>query len=172
MYSNPTGEQYGSSVVLGRNFSTYCWQMNSAYFFAHRPNIVAQDHREILFREEVRSRKLENREKTIMSKDKMKFSVSLDFESISLPPFKDILILGKKCNQGKIGVSRCLDLLAPDNFQLVELDDETVEAIFVNKKILNRMPKGKVIEILKEQVFPYITKEEIIKVDFTVRISK
>jgi len=35
-----------------------------------------------------------------------KYSVQLSFEEIRLPPFEDILILGKKCPQGKIGVYR------------------------------------------------------------------
>jgi len=35
---------------------------------------------------------------------KIEYSVNLKFESIIIPPFKDILILGKKCPHGRIGV--------------------------------------------------------------------
>ena len=64
-------------------------------------------------------------------KEKARFLVSLSFEEVSLPPFRDILILGRKCPQGKVGVSTCLNLLAPDDFTLVELEDPLVEAILV-----------------------------------------
>lgn len=103
--------------------------------------------------------------------NKRSFAVSLGFEGVSLPPFKDILLLGKKCPHGKAGVSKCLNLLAPDDFELIGLEDEAMEAMLVHKRILKRMPAEKVIEILREKVFPYVTKDECIKVDFSVKIS-
>ena len=102
-------------------------------------------------------------------KDKPRFLMSLSFEEISIPPFRDILVLGRKCPHGKVGISKCLNLLAPDDFEIVELEDPLVEAILVSKRILSRMPAAKVIEILRERVFPYIVKGEVIKVDFKVK---
>ena len=104
-------------------------------------------------------------------KDEPKYSVSMSFAEVMLPPFKDILVLGSKCPQGKIGVSKCLNFLAPDNFELIETEDLLAEAILVNKKILKRMSSEKIIGILKERVFPYITNGEIIRVDFKVTLS-
>lgn len=103
-------------------------------------------------------------------KEKPKFNVSLAFSAIKLPPFQDILLLGRKCPHGKAGVSKCLNLLVPENFQMVEIDDPTVEAMLVSKQVLKRMPAEKIIEILREKVFPYITVGEIIKVDFDITI--
>ena len=99
-----------------------------------------------------------------------KFSVRLSFEEIRLPPFEDILILGKKCPQGKIGVYKSFELLIPNEFETFEIEDEIVEAIFVNKKVLKKLNKDKIIEILREKVFPYISESEILKVDFKLRI--
>ena len=100
-----------------------------------------------------------------------KLLMTISFTEVALPPFQDILILGKKCPQGKVGVSRCLNLLAPDDFELVEVENSLVEAILVNKKILKRMPSEKIVGVLAEKVFPYITKGEIVKVDFKVTIT-
>lgn len=99
-----------------------------------------------------------------------KFSVQLSFEEIRLPPFEDILILGKKCPQGKIGVYKSFELLVPNEFETFEIDDEIVEAIFVNKRVLKKLDKDKIISILREKVFPYISESEILKVDFKLRI--
>jgi hypothetical protein len=104
-------------------------------------------------------------------KEKKNFHVSLSFEGVSLPPFQDILLLGKKCPHGKSGISKCLSLLEPDGFEMIELDHEIVEAMLINKRILKRISSEKVIKILREKVFPYITQGEIIKVDFSVKIS-
>jgi hypothetical protein len=105
-----------------------------------------------------------------MKNDK-KLSVSISFEEIRLPPFEDILILGSKCPHGRVGVSKCLNLLSPDSFELINVEDSLVEAVLVNKKILKRMSRENVVKVLKERVFPYITKGEIVKVDFKVTVA-
>jgi hypothetical protein len=99
-----------------------------------------------------------------------KFSISLSFEEVKLPPFQDILLLGRKCPHGKVGVSQCLNLLAPEAFEMVEINDPTVEAMLISKRLLKRMPAENIVEILKEKVFPYITPGEVVKIDFNVRI--
>lgn len=106
-----------------------------------------------------------------MKKEGMSYFVSLGFERVSLPPFQDILILARKCPQGINGVSKCMQLLAPDGFELLELEDDVAEALLVSKQVLARMKAEKVIEILREKVFPYMTKGEIIKVDFHIKVS-
>lgn len=101
----------------------------------------------------------------------VRFTVSLSFEGIKFPPFEDILLLGKRCPQGKAGVSQCLNLLQPEIFELVEInDDPTVQAMLVNKRILKRMRAEKVVEILKDKVFPFIASGELVRVNFNVTI--
>ena len=99
-----------------------------------------------------------------------KFSVQLGFEEIRLPPFEDILLLGKKCPQGRIGVYKSFELLGPNEFETFEIEDDFIEAIFINKRVLKKLDKNKIITILQEKVFPYVSECEIIKVDFKLRI--
>ncbi|MCG6190257.1 MULTISPECIES: hypothetical protein [Maribellus] len=99
-----------------------------------------------------------------------KYTVKLSFEEIRLPPFEDILILGKKCPQGRIGVFRSFDFLVPNEFESYEVEDKSVEAVFINKRVLKKINNEKIIEILQERVFPYVSESEIIKVDFKMTI--
>lgn len=101
----------------------------------------------------------------------IKYSISLSFQEIKLPPFQDILVVGKNCTQGKIGLSKSFELLVPNGFDFFEISDDKIEAVFINKKILNKLPAAKIIEILKSKVFQYISDEELIKVDFKVVMS-
>ena len=105
-----------------------------------------------------------------MKEEQRKFSVQLGFEEIRLPPFEDILILGKKCPQGKIGVYKSFELLVPNEFTPVEIEDDNVEVIFINKKVLKKINKDKIIAILRDKVFPYVSESEILKVDFKLRV--
>lgn len=101
----------------------------------------------------------------------IKYLIDLSFEEIKLPPFHDILILGKNSAHGKIGLSRSFELLIPNGFDIIEINDGMVEAVFINKKILAKIPLAKIIDILKSKVFQFISEGEIIKVDFRVSIS-
>lgn len=104
-------------------------------------------------------------------KDGIKYTVSLSFEEIKLPPFQDILILGKDGMQGRIGLSKSFELLIPNGFETISIDEDNVEAVFVNKKILKKLPVDRLIDILKEKVFPFVSKEELIRVDCRINIS-
>ncbi|GET24661.1 hypothetical protein NT017_09900 [Prolixibacter sp. NT017] len=100
----------------------------------------------------------------------MKYSVQLSFEEIGLPPFEDILVLGKRCSQGKIGVNKSFEFLIPNEFKMFEIDDENVEAVFINKKILKKMDENRIIRVLQSKVFPFISDNEILKVNFKLKI--
>ncbi|ACL05272.1 conserved hypothetical protein [Desulfatibacillum aliphaticivorans] len=106
-----------------------------------------------------------------MENTKKNLFVSLSFEKTSLPPFEDVLILGRDCPLGMNGVGQCLDLLVPDGYDRFEVDDDHVTAIIVNKSILNRISTRQLIEILQKRVFPYVGRKEIIKVDFAIKIA-
>jgi hypothetical protein len=107
----------------------------------------------------------------MVSKPGIKYSINLSFEEIKLPPFQDILILGKNSQHGKIGIFKSFELLIPNGFELIEVNSEKVEAVFINKRILTKVPKEKIIQILKEKVFDFISEGELIKVNFRVTVS-
>jgi hypothetical protein len=103
-----------------------------------------------------------------MNIDMTHTSVSISFEPIRLPPFDDILVISKKCQHGQHGLTKCMNLLAPDDFDLFETVDDNVEAVMINKRILKRMPKEKILELLKLHVFPEISPGDLVKVDIDI----
>lgn len=106
-----------------------------------------------------------------MKKDIINYSISLAFENVSLPPFQDILILSHKCPHGMNGLSKCMQILSPDRFEVFNIDVGNVEAIIVSNQVLSRMPIEKIIELLSEKVFPFITEGEVVRVDFHIKVS-
>lgn len=99
------------------------------------------------------------------------YSISLSFEEIQLPPFQDIIVLGKYTPQGKMGLGKSLELLLPNGFQMIEVEDDKVEALLVNRRILAKISAEKIVDILAKKVFPFISEGELLKVDFKVTIS-
>jgi hypothetical protein len=101
----------------------------------------------------------------------LKYSVNLSFTEIKLPPFEDILVLGRHSPHGKNGIQKSFEFLVPNGFDVIETSHENVECVFINKRILSKMPKEKILKILTGNVFPFVSEAEIIKVEFRVTIS-
>jgi hypothetical protein len=101
----------------------------------------------------------------------IKYSINLNFEEIKLPPFQDILVLAKNSPQGKIGLGKSFNLLVPNGFEMIEVEDERVEAVYINRRILAKMPAQKILDILRAKVFSFISEGELLKVDFKVTLS-
>ncbi|WP_199118341.1 hypothetical protein [Pedobacter sp. ASV28] len=99
------------------------------------------------------------------------YTINLSFEEIKLPPFQDILVLAKNSVQGKIGLSKSFELLVPNGFVTIDINEANIETVFVNKHILTKITKEKVLHILEENVFPFISEGELVSVDFKVNIS-
>jgi hypothetical protein len=99
-----------------------------------------------------------------------KFSIRLSCEEIKLPPFEDVLVLGRRCPQGILGLNRSIELMGPSEFDYIEVKDDVVQAIFVNKRILKKISKEKLLSILTAEIFPYVDEQEILKIDITLKI--
>jgi len=107
-----------------------------------------------------------------MGQNQSELRVNMEFHAVKLPPVKDILVLGKKYPQGKVGIMECFRFIAPDEFEMFDIADpeEVAEAVVINKRILSRMPAEDVIATLKVHVFPYISPGEAINVNFDISI--
>ncbi len=103
--------------------------------------------------------------------ESVKYSVNLSFEEIKLPPFDEILVLGINSQHGRQGISQSFNYLIPNGFEILECEHENIDCVFVNKRITSKMSPKKIIKILEEKVFPYVSDYEILKVDFKIKIS-
>ncbi|MGV3763552.1 hypothetical protein [Parapedobacter sp.] len=101
------------------------------------------------------------------------YGIDISFETLQLPLKHDVLILAKNATQGKRGLGKSLELLAPGTFQPVnsEVGHEGIEAVFINRRILTKIPVERIINILQQHVFEHVGEGELIQVDMHVRIS-
>ncbi len=101
------------------------------------------------------------------------YGIDISFEELRLPQFHDIIVLAKNSAQGKYGLGKSLDLLAPDTFQAMDTNvgHERIEAVFINRNLLTKIPAERIIQILQRHVFEHVSEGELIQVDMKVRIS-
>ncbi|MDN3674212.1 hypothetical protein QWY99_14205 [Flavobacterium branchiarum] len=106
-----------------------------------------------------------------MTESNKTYTIDLRFQEIKLPPFQDILVVAKNAVLGKIGLSKSFELLVPNSFETINVDDKNIETVFVNKNILTLIDKEKLIPILEKNVFPFVSEGKLISVDLKIDLS-
>lgn len=101
------------------------------------------------------------------------YGIDISFETLKLPLQHDVLILARNAAQGKRGLGRSLELLAPGTFQSFESDmgHEGIEAVYINRRMLTKIPVERIMHILQQHVFEHVGEGELLQVDMQVRIS-
>ena len=101
------------------------------------------------------------------------YGIDIRFETLKLPLFHDAIVLAKPAAQGKHGLGKSLELLAPGVFKALDTDFDAdhIEAVFVNQQLLTKITTKHLIQILRAHVFEHIGEGELIQVDMNVRIS-
>ncbi|MEC3881590.1 hypothetical protein [Parapedobacter sp. 10938] len=101
------------------------------------------------------------------------YGIDISFETLQLPLQHDVLILARNATQGKRGLGKSLELLAPGTFQPVdsEVGHEGIEAVFIHRRVLTKIPVERIMNVLQQHVFEHVGEGELIQVDMHVRIS-
>ena len=80
-----------------------------------------------------------------------KGSVNMEIKTFKIPPSGDVLVLAKRCPIGSQAAKTMLESVAPDQFELIGLEDDLLEAILVKKYLFMRVEKEKLIKIIVEE---------------------
>jgi len=106
-----------------------------------------------------------------MQENNLKYAVSAKFEEIKLPPFRDILVVAKNCEHGKVALTKSFEMMMPGGFETIDLDHPKIETVYITKSLLLKMPLQNILDLLYKNVFPSIYDGQLIKVDFTIKTS-
>ncbi|CAB1251005.1 conserved hypothetical protein [Clostridiaceae bacterium BL-3] len=100
--------------------------------------------------------------------------VSMYFSEFEVPPMQDVLIIGKRSPIGPEAARRMVDMLSPEQYEVIKIEHKYVEAIVLKKSLINLIPEDKLISIIMEEGGKIADETMIIKaqVSITLHISK
>lgn len=103
-----------------------------------------------------------------------KAEINMRFSEFEMPPMQDVLIVGKAAPIGPEAARRMVDILSPDQYEIVKVEHNCVEAIVVRRTLLSMIPKEKLISIIMEEGEKIANDSMIIKVqvNITLNVSK
>lgn len=116
-----------------------------------------------------------------MEKERVKKEiVSMELATFDVAPAGDVLVLGKRAPIGPQAAKKMLDTVAPGQFELVQPEDDLIDAILIKTCLYSRTEKERLIKAIVEEskaimdshCMVRIKSELIIKVERALRITE
>ena len=100
-----------------------------------------------------------------------KFIVQARIKEFAIPPITDGLVIGREASIGTVALQKALNLLIPDHFEHVTIDDEIVADVLIKSILLRRLTKERLIKFLIEHIKPFMSPQDILHVQLDMEIS-
>ncbi len=97
--------------------------------------------------------------------------LDMELSTFDIPPSGEILVLGKRCAIGPQAAKRMLDTVAPDQFELVQLGDDMIDAVLVKKHLFSRADKEPLIKAIVEESKAIMTNQCMITIKCDIRVA-
>jgi hypothetical protein len=103
-----------------------------------------------------------------------KAEISMRLTEFDIPPIQDVLIIGKKAPIGPEAVKRMVNILSPDQYEIIKIDHDCIEAIVIRKPLLNMLPQDKLVAFILEEGGKVANDTMIIKAQLNIvlQVSK
>ncbi|RNC29817.1 MAG: hypothetical protein AWM53_00035 [Candidatus Dichloromethanomonas elyunquensis] len=103
-----------------------------------------------------------------------KADIVIRLSEFEMPPMQDVLIVGRKAPIGPEAARRMVDILSPEQYEIIKLNHPVIEAIVIRKTLLNLLEQEKLIEAIMEEGGKIANDQIIIKaqINITLEVSK
>lgn len=103
-----------------------------------------------------------------------KAEITMRMSEFEMPPMQDVLIVGRRAPIGPEAARRMVDILSPDQYEIVKVDHPAIEAMVVRKALFSMLPKEKLIALLMEEGERVANESTIVKaqVNIVLQVSK
>ncbi len=100
-----------------------------------------------------------------------KAEINMRFSEFEVPPMQDVLIVGKKAPIGPEAARRMVDVLSPEQYEIIRVEHDYVEAVVIRKSLLSMLPKDKLISIIMEEGGTVANESMIIKAQINIILN-
>ncbi len=97
-----------------------------------------------------------------------KAEITMRLSEFEVPPMQDVLIVGKKAPIGPEAARRMVDILSPEQYEIVEIDHPIIEAIVIRKSLTYMISREKLIALVLEEGGKVANESTIIKAHISI----
>lgn len=94
----------------------------------------------------------------------------MELAVFDVPPCGDILVLAKHAPVGPKAAQKMMDTICPGLFELVEIDDDIVEALIVKRQLFLMADKQSIVNAVLEEAKTFMSPQLMLKVTCNIKI--
>lgn len=99
-----------------------------------------------------------------------KAEISLRFSEFEIPPIQDVLLVGRRAPVGPNAVRRMVDVMSPEQYDIIGVEDGPIEAVVIRKSLLNILPRDKLLPLILDEGKRIADESSIIKAQVEISI--
>lgn len=100
-----------------------------------------------------------------------KAEIQMRLTEFEIPPMQDVLIIGRQAPVGPEAARRMVDVLSPDQYEIIRVEHALIEALVIRKSIMSMIKPDKLIELIIEEGEKIINEQMIIKIQLNVTLE-
>jgi len=103
-----------------------------------------------------------------------KAEIIMRLSEFEMPPMQDVLIVGRKAPIGPEAARRMVDILSPEQYEIVQVDNPVIEAVVIRKSLTNMIERDKLISLILDEGGKIANESTIIKahINIVLEVSK
>ena len=87
-----------------------------------------------------------------------------------VPPCGDVLVLAKHAPVGPKAAQKMMDTICPGLFELVEIDDDIIEALIVKRQLFLMADKQSIVSAILEETKIFMSPQLMAKIEVDIKI--
>jgi hypothetical protein len=99
-----------------------------------------------------------------------KFFLQARIKEFAIPPITDGLVIGREASIGTVALQKALNLLIPDHFEHLIIDDEIIADVLIKSILFRRLTKDRLVKFIMEQIKPFMNTQDILQVQLDLEI--
>ncbi|WP_024336366.1 hypothetical protein [Desulfotignum balticum] len=99
-----------------------------------------------------------------------KIHLDMELEFFEVPPCGDVLVLGRHAPVGPKSAQKMMDTICPGLFELIIIDDETIEALIIKRQLLLMADKQTIVDAVLEETGAFMSQQLMIKIKCGIKI--
>ncbi|BAF58981.1 hypothetical protein PTH_0800 [Pelotomaculum thermopropionicum SI] len=100
-----------------------------------------------------------------------KAQITIKLSEFEIPPIQDVLLVGRRAPIGPEAVQRMVDILSPDQYEVLRVEEGPFEAIVVRKSLCNLITREKLLEIIMEEGVKVASETAVLKAQVNVVLN-
>lgn len=100
-----------------------------------------------------------------------KAEITMRISEFEMPPMQDVLIVGRKAPIGPEAAQRMVDILSPEQYQIIRVNHSVIEALVIRKSLSNMIDIDRLISLILEEGGKVANDSTIIKAHINIELE-